>query len=101
MPAAVSPGRRAASQADQANQAGVSAVSEDNQERDALLHAVEARDLIEFGMIPVRGEMVGMVLVDLCGMFRFQCVNQFLRFFVSLVYKIWVKIECGPHIFTI
>ncbi|XP_043200844.1 ATP-dependent Clp protease ATP-binding subunit clpX-like, mitochondrial isoform X1 [Amphibalanus amphitrite] len=52
VPAAVSPGRRAASQADQANQAGVSAVAEDNQERDAMLSAVEARDLIEFGMIP-------------------------------------------------
>lgn len=52
VPAAVSPGRRAASQEDQANQSGPSAVEDDNAEKDALLSNVEARDLIEFGMIP-------------------------------------------------
>ncbi|KAL1139877.1 hypothetical protein AAG570_006854 [Ranatra chinensis] len=49
-------GRRVASLADIAHQsAGVSA-EEDNKEKDALLKQVEARDLIEFGMIP---EFVG------------------------------------------
>jgi len=52
VPATVSPGRRAASQAAQASQSEPSQVEEDNAERDALLTAVEARDLIEFGMIP-------------------------------------------------
>ncbi|XP_049836454.1 ATP-dependent Clp protease ATP-binding subunit clpX-like, mitochondrial isoform X2 [Schistocerca gregaria] len=51
-----SPGRRAATLADQANQSSVSSVEEDNAEKDAFLRQVEARDLIEFGMIP---EFVG------------------------------------------
>lgn len=49
-------GRRAAFAADLANQSVSSSVEEDNEERDALLRGVEARDLIEFGMIP---EFVG------------------------------------------
>ncbi|GAB6019006.1 hypothetical protein CHUAL_000639 [Chamberlinius hualienensis] len=49
-------GRRAASAADLANQSIISSVEEDNAERDAFLKNVEARDLIEFGMIP---EFVG------------------------------------------
>ena len=48
-----SAGRRAASQADVAHQTAVTDVEEDNQEKDALLSKVEARDMIEFGMIPV------------------------------------------------
>ncbi|XP_029849543.2 ATP-dependent Clp protease ATP-binding subunit clpX-like, mitochondrial [Ixodes scapularis] len=51
-----SPGRRAASQAGLANASPHSSASDDNAERDALLRGVEARDLIEFGMIP---EFVG------------------------------------------
>lgn len=53
MPAKESAGRRAASQADVANQSSLSSAEEDNLEKDALLTQVEARDLIEFGMIPV------------------------------------------------
>ncbi|XP_071536388.1 ATP-dependent clpX-like chaperone, mitochondrial isoform X2 [Panulirus ornatus] len=49
-------GRRAASQADVAHQTASTDAEEDNQEKDALLGKVEARDLIEFGMIP---EFVG------------------------------------------
>ncbi|KAG7157718.1 ATP-dependent Clp protease ATP-binding subunit clpX-like-like [Homarus americanus] len=49
-------GRRAASQADVAHQTASTDAEEDNQEKDALLTKVEARDLIEFGMIP---EFVG------------------------------------------
>jgi len=55
-PMSVSPGRRAASAADVANLGTGSSVAEDNAEKDALLKEVEARDLIEFGMIP---EFVG------------------------------------------
>ena len=53
IPAAESPGRRAASLADMANQSAATSAEEDNNERDAYLRQVEARDLIEFGMIPV------------------------------------------------
>lgn len=53
IPATESPGRRAASLADVANQSAATSAEEDNQERDAYLRQVEARDLIEFGMIPV------------------------------------------------
>ena len=56
VPAAESPGRRAASLADVANQCAATSAEEDNKERDAYLRQVEARDLIEFGMIP---EFVG------------------------------------------
>jgi len=52
-PVTDSPGRRAASLADMANQSAASSAEEDNLERDAFLRQVEARDLIEFGMIPV------------------------------------------------
>lgn len=55
-PSLDSPGRRAASQAGLANASPYSSASDDNAERDALLRGVEARDLIEFGMIP---EFVG------------------------------------------
>ena len=48
-------GRRAASQADVEHQtSSVTDAEEDMQEKDALLSQVEAGDLIEFGMIPVR-----------------------------------------------
>lgn len=46
-------GRRAATQADMAYQYGNGSADEDNLEKDLLLREVEARDLIEFGMIPV------------------------------------------------
>lgn len=54
MPTSGSEGRRAAQQADQANYSATSSAEDDNAERDAFLRQVEARDLIEFGMIPVR-----------------------------------------------
>lgn len=56
VPASESPGRRAASLADQAHQSAATSAEEDNAEKDAYLKQVEARDLIEFGMIP---EFVG------------------------------------------
>lgn len=49
-------GRRAASAADVANNYSSNSAAEDMAEKDALLRCVEARDLIEFGMIP---EFVG------------------------------------------
>ncbi|XP_076050282.1 ATP-dependent clpX-like chaperone, mitochondrial isoform X2 [Oratosquilla oratoria] len=49
-------GRRAATQADMAHQTAGTDAEEDNLEKDALLAKCEARDLIEFGMIP---EFVG------------------------------------------
>lgn len=51
-------GRRAAAAADLANSSGVDAngVELELQEKDRFLRVVEARDLIEFGMIP---EFVG------------------------------------------
>ncbi|XP_063045638.1 caseinolytic mitochondrial matrix peptidase chaperone subunit Xa isoform X2 [Engraulis encrasicolus] len=59
-PSNMSQGRRAAAAADQANSsggaAGVEGAELELQERDRLLRRVEARDLIEFGMIP---EFVG------------------------------------------
>ncbi|XP_065212966.1 ATP-dependent Clp protease ATP-binding subunit clpX-like, mitochondrial [Planococcus citri] len=55
-PTNVSPGRRAASLADMMHQCASSSVEEDNEEKDRFLRQVEARDLIEFGMIP---EFVG------------------------------------------
>lgn len=56
MPGSGSEGRRAASMADQANYSATSSAEQDNAERDAYLRQVQARDLIEFGMIP---EFVG------------------------------------------
>ncbi|XP_076646738.1 caseinolytic protease chaperone subunit isoform X3 [Halictus rubicundus] len=53
-PSSESPGRRAASLADVANMSP--SAEQDNQEKDFLLQQVEARDLIDFGMIP---EFVG------------------------------------------
>lgn len=53
-PSSESPGRRAASLADVANMSP--SAEKDNQEKDFLLQQVEARDLIDFGMIP---EFVG------------------------------------------
>lgn len=53
-PADVSPGRRAASLADMMNQSASSSVEEDMIEKDRYLRQVEARDMIEFGMIPVK-----------------------------------------------
>ncbi|CAG2165962.1 unnamed protein product [Oppiella nova] len=55
-PVSHSPGRRAASAADVANNYSSNSAAEDLAEKDALLKVVEARDLIEFGMIP---EFVG------------------------------------------
>ncbi|BFY98878.1 hypothetical protein BsWGS_01918 [Bradybaena similaris] len=49
-------GRRAASEADVKSQTDSSDTVQNNEERDVLLKQVEARDLIEFGMIP---EFVG------------------------------------------
>ncbi|GFO37832.1 ATP-dependent clp protease ATP-binding subunit clpx-like protein [Plakobranchus ocellatus] len=51
-----SEGRRAASEADMKSQNESSNAVQDNEEKDALLRQVEARDMIEFGMIP---EFVG------------------------------------------
>lgn len=56
IPATDSPGRRVASLADQANYSSTNPAEQDNAEKDAYLREVEARDLIEFGMIP---EFVG------------------------------------------
>ncbi|XP_066583691.1 ATP-dependent Clp protease ATP-binding subunit clpX-like, mitochondrial isoform X2 [Prorops nasuta] len=53
-PVSESPGRRAASLADVANMSP--STEDDNKEKDVLLKQVEARDLIDFGMIP---EFVG------------------------------------------
>ncbi|XP_043474557.1 ATP-dependent Clp protease ATP-binding subunit clpX-like, mitochondrial isoform X1 [Leptopilina heterotoma] len=53
-PASESPGRRAANLADVANMSP--STEDDNREKDILLRQVEARDLIDFGMIP---EFVG------------------------------------------
>lgn len=50
-PSAGATGRRAVGQADRSDQIGD--VEEDNLEKDACIRQVEARDLIEFGMIPV------------------------------------------------
>lgn len=47
MPASSSEGRRAA-------QASASPMDDDQLERDASLRKVQAKDLVEFGMIPVR-----------------------------------------------
>ncbi|KAI5701000.1 hypothetical protein M8J75_005115 [Diaphorina citri] len=55
-PSTESAGRRAASLADLANQSAAVSAEEDNKEKDAFLKQVEARDLIDFGMIP---EFVG------------------------------------------
>ncbi|XP_078052554.1 caseinolytic protease chaperone subunit isoform X2 [Augochlora pura] len=53
-PSSESPGRRAASLADVANMSP--STEKDNKEKDFLLQQVEAKDLIDFGMIP---EFVG------------------------------------------
>ncbi|XP_059490597.1 ATP-dependent Clp protease ATP-binding subunit clpX-like, mitochondrial isoform X1 [Neocloeon triangulifer] len=55
-PVTESAGRRAAALSALANQSAATSAEEDNAERDALLKEVEARDLIDFGMIP---EFVG------------------------------------------
>ncbi|XP_026711850.1 ATP-dependent Clp protease ATP-binding subunit clpX-like, mitochondrial [Athene cunicularia] len=55
-PSNMGKGRRAAAAADLANISGESDPHEDIEEKDRLLRHVEARDLIEFGMIP---EFVG------------------------------------------
>lgn len=51
MPATSSEGRRAA-------QASAAPMDNDQVERDANLKKVQARDLVEFGMIPVRSNIV-------------------------------------------
>ncbi|XP_030434615.1 ATP-dependent Clp protease ATP-binding subunit clpX-like, mitochondrial isoform X6 [Gopherus flavomarginatus] len=55
-PSNLGKGRRAAAAADLANISGESNTQQDIEEKDRLLRHVEARDLIEFGMIP---EFVG------------------------------------------
>ncbi|XP_020667835.1 ATP-dependent clpX-like chaperone, mitochondrial isoform X2 [Pogona vitticeps] len=55
-PSNLGKGRRAAAAADLANLGGDSSSQQDMEEKDRLLRHVEARDLIEFGMIP---EFVG------------------------------------------
>ncbi|XP_059062034.1 ATP-dependent Clp protease ATP-binding subunit clpX-like, mitochondrial, partial [Achroia grisella] len=47
-------GRRAATQAAANDQSPLTSAADDNLERDAWLRQVQARDLIDFGMIPVR-----------------------------------------------
>lgn len=61
VPTSGSEGRRAASQAGVAHMTGVGigSAAADFAEMDALLRQVEARDLIEFGMIPVCMAIVG------------------------------------------
>ena len=79
-PTLSSQGRRAASEADQRNQADSSDTASDNEEKDALLRLVEARDLIEFGLIP-----------EFCG--RLPVVVPFH----SLTENMLVKILTEPH----
>lgn len=55
-PSNLGKGRRAAAAADLANISAESNTQQDSEEKDRLLRHVEARDLIEFGMIP---EFVG------------------------------------------
>lgn len=63
MPATSSEGRRAA-------QASAAPMDNDQIERDANLKKVQARDLVEFGMIPVSEDFEFIVLdffvIDLC-----------------------------------
>jgi len=56
MPSGNNEGRRAAASADRKSYSDGGDAAADNEERDVLLSQVEARDLIEFGMIP---EFVG------------------------------------------
>uniref|UniRef100_A0A8C5N653 Caseinolytic mitochondrial matrix peptidase chaperone subunit b n=1 Tax=Gouania willdenowi TaxID=441366 RepID=A0A8C5N653_GOUWI len=56
MPSNLGKGRRAAAAADLANSSGETDTVAENEEMDRLLEHVEARDLIDFGMIP---EFVG------------------------------------------
>lgn len=53
MPATDSQGRRVASLADQANYNSTNPAEQDNAEKDIYLREVQARDLVEYGMIPV------------------------------------------------
>jgi ATP-dependent Clp protease ATP-binding subunit ClpX len=46
-------GRRAATQAAAADASPLASAAQENDERDAWLRKVQARDLIDFGMIPV------------------------------------------------
>jgi len=55
-PSNMGQGRRAAAAADQANSSGETDAALEMEEKDRLLRLVEARDLIDFGMIP---EFVG------------------------------------------
>jgi ATP-dependent Clp protease ATP-binding subunit ClpX len=75
-----SQGRRAASEADKNNTADSTSTASDNEERDALLRQVEARDLIEFGLIP-----------EFCG--RLPVVVPFH----SLTESMLVRILTEPH----
>lgn len=80
VPSAVSPGRRAVSQADRDSIGSASDVLKENQEKDVMLQLVEARDLIEFGMIP-----------EFCG--RFPVIVPFH----SLTTEMLVRILTEPH----
>lgn len=68
MPASSSGGRRAA-------QASADPMENDQIERDASLRRVEARDLVEFGMIPVSERVAGSWSQD-----------KLIIFFVSFAY---------------
>ncbi|XP_014662365.1 PREDICTED: ATP-dependent Clp protease ATP-binding subunit clpX-like, mitochondrial [Priapulus caudatus] len=68
-PTSGSPGRRAAADANMQNLTEANDVVGENLERDRLLEVVEARDLIEFGMIP---EFVGRLPVIVA----FHCLDE-------------------------
>ena len=73
-------GRRAVTGADMSSVNDTDDADAEQQERDLLLRAVEARDLIEFGMIP---EFVG----------RFPVVTPFH----SLTKEMLIRILTEPH----
>lgn len=50
-------GRRAAVQAAAADASPLESARAENEERDAWLRKVQARDLIDFGMIPVQADL--------------------------------------------
>lgn len=53
-------GRRAATAAAAADASPLTSATDENDERDAWLRKVQARDLIDFGMIPVRDRLFHM-----------------------------------------
>lgn len=85
VPASESPGRRAASLADQAHQSAVTSAEEDNAEKDAYLKQVEARDLIEFGMIPVSSSAIQKQSLIPCQFFCLLDILSWLKIYLALV----------------